>query len=158
MTRFLGAVEWALNLLGAILTFVILAAVCVQIFMRYVLDDATTWSDPVAASALAWLTFLAATAAVRSDENMSVRFTWNRLGARGRIVADVISQVLTLCFAAILSFSAWELMNVTWATQVDGLPFIMSWAQMYSITIICGFLMAVFAIERIVRACKGEPE
>ncbi len=158
MSRLLRGIEWMLNLLGAVLVAVILAAVCAQIFMRYVLDNATTWSDPVAASALVWLTFMAATAAIRSDENMSVRFAWKWLSRRGRVAAAVLSQALSLCFAVILGISAWKLMQVTWTTQVEGLPFEMSWAQMYSVTIICGFLMVVFAIERIVRTCRGDPE
>lgn len=158
MSRLLRGIEWTLNLLGAVLVLVILAAVCTQIYMRYVLDDATTWSDPVAASALVWLTFMAASAAIRSDENMCVRFTWNWLSPRGRTVAAIVSQVLSLGFAIILGISAWELMQVTWTTSVEGLPFEMSWAQMYSVTIICGVLMVVFAIERIVRTCRGEPE
>lgn len=158
MSAFLAFIEKILIVLGGALTIVILAAVSTQILMRYVFDDATTWSDPVAASALAWLTFLVATAAVRTDENMSVRFAWKWLGPRARRAAAVLIQVLIIVFAIILSKSAWELMQVTWATRVEGLPFDMSWAQMYSITVFAGFLMVVFAIERIVRVCRGDCE
>jgi TRAP-type C4-dicarboxylate transport system permease small subunit len=130
---------------------VILISVCTQIIMRYAFNNATTWSDPVAASALAWLTFIATASAVRSDSNMYVRFTWGRLGPTGRRIAETASQLLTAGFAIALSISAWQLMQVTDTSEVEGLPIAVSWAQLYSITLLAGFLIVVFAIERILK-------
>lgn len=158
MSRILERTAWFLNVSGALLVVVILVAVCVQIVMRYVFDDATTWSDPVAAAAIAWLTFLTTTAAVRTGENMSVRFSWKWLGPRGRQIAEITSQLLTLTFAVFLSISAWELMQITDTAEVEGLPFKVTWAQMYSVTIIAGALMSVFAIEQAVNAWRKGPQ
>lgn len=158
MSRFLERAAWLLNAAGALLVAVILIAVCIQIVMRYFFNDATTWSDPVAAAAMAWLTFLATTAAVRSDENMSVRFSWKWLSPTGRRIAETVSQVLTLIFAIFLSISAWELMQVTDTAEVEGLPFKVTWAQMYSITIIAGLFICAFAIERAVNAWRSDQQ
>jgi TRAP-type C4-dicarboxylate transport system permease small subunit len=155
MSVVLGWIERLLNVLGAVLVAVILAAVCAQIVMRYVFNNATTWSDPVAASALVWLTFLVTAAAIRSDTNMSVRIAWKWLGPRGRRNAETMSQLLTAAFAICLGISAWQLMRVTVTATVEGLPFQMSWAQMYSITLLAGAFMIVFAVERILRAWAG---
>lgn len=151
LTRLLALAERLLNILGAVLVAVILVSVCTQIVMRYALDNATTWSDPVAASSLAWLTFMATASAVRSDTNMSVRFTWKWLSPRGVLVAETVSQLLTAIFAICLSISAWQLMQVTDTAEVEGLPFRVSWAQMYSITLVAGAFIVIFAVERIVR-------
>ena len=70
MSRALAWAEWLLNLLGAVLVAGILISVCSQVIMRYVFNNATMWSDPVASAAMAWLTFVAMAAAVRSDGNM----------------------------------------------------------------------------------------
>jgi TRAP-type transport system small permease protein len=155
MSRILARAAQLMNILGAVLVAVILCAVCVQIVMRYVFDNATTWSDPVAASAMAWLTFIATTAAVNTDENMSVRFTWGWIGPRGRRIAEIVCQILTLIFAIFLSISAWELMQITSTAQVEGLPFTMTWAQMYSVTIFAGVFISVFAIDRAIAAWRG---
>jgi TRAP-type C4-dicarboxylate transport system permease small subunit len=149
ISRILAGAERLLNILGAVLIAVILISVCSQIIMRYAFNNATTWSDPVAASALAWLTFLAAASAVRSDTNMYVRFTWGRFSSTGRRIAETASQILSAGFAIALSISAWQLMQVTDSTEVEGLPMKVSWAQLYSITLVAGFLIVVFAIERI---------
>jgi TRAP-type C4-dicarboxylate transport system permease small subunit len=158
LSRLLRLAERLLNVLGAALVAVILISVCTQIVMRYALDNATTWSDPVAASALAWLTFMATASAVRSDTNMSVRFTWKWFSPRGVMIAETASQLLTAAFAICLSISAWQLMQVTDTSEVEGLPFRVSWAQMYSITLVAGAFMVTFAIERIVCTWSEAPE
>lgn len=155
MSRALAWLERLLNILGAVLVATILLAVCVQIVMRYVFDNATMWSDPVAASALAWLTFIATASAVRSDSNMSVRFTWNWLGDRGKRVVETVTLIMTAGFAVALAISAWQLMQVTDTAIVEGLPFNMTWAQMYSITLFAGALIVLFAIERVLKLWVG---
>jgi TRAP-type C4-dicarboxylate transport system permease small subunit len=156
MSRVLAWLEWLLNAIGAALVAVILVAVCIQIVMRYVFDNATLWSDPVASASLAWLTFIAMTAAVRSDSNMSVRFTWNWLGDRGKRVAETISLVSSAGFAVALAVSAWQLMQATDTALVEGLPFNVTWAQMYSITLVSAAFIAVFVIEGLLRIWAGD--
>jgi TRAP-type C4-dicarboxylate transport system permease small subunit len=155
MSRALAWAEWLLNLLGAVLVAVILISVCSQVIMRYAFNNATMWSDPVASAAMAWLTFVAMAAAVRSDGNMYVRFTWNWLGDAGRRVAEVVCLLLGVVFAVALSVSAWQLMEVTSTATVEGLPFDMSWATMYSITLLSGAFIILFTIERLLIIAGG---
>lgn len=155
MSRILAWSEWLLNLLGAALVAVVLVAVCSQVIMRYVFDNATMWSDPVASAAMAWLTFVAMAAAVRSDGNMYVRFTWNWLSEGGRRVAEVISLLLTIVFAVALSISALQLMEVTKTATVEGLPIDVSWATMYSIILVSGAFTVIFTIERLLSFLGG---
>lgn len=155
MSRILAWSEWLLNLLGAALVAVVLVAVCAQVIMRYVFDNATMWSDPVASAAMAWLTFVAMAAAVRSDGNMYVRFTWNWLSEGGRRVAEVISLLLTIVFAVALSISALQLMEVTKTATVEGLPIDVSWATMYSIILVSGAFTIIFTLERLLSFLGG---
>jgi TRAP-type C4-dicarboxylate transport system permease small subunit len=156
MSRILAGAEWILNFLGALLVAVVLVAVCAQVIMRYVFDNATMWSDPVASAAMAWLTFVAMSAAVRSDGNMYVRFTWDWLSEGGRRVAEVISLLLAIVFAVALGISAWQLMEVTKTATVEGLPFDVSWAAMYSITLVSAAFIIIFTIERLLHLLVGE--
>jgi TRAP-type C4-dicarboxylate transport system permease small subunit len=155
MSRILAWSEWFLNLLGAALVAVVLVAVCSQVVMRYVFNNATMWSDPVASAAMAWLTFVAMAAAVRSDGNMYVRFTWEWLSERGRRVAEAISLLLAIVFAVALSISALQLMEVTKTTTVEGLPIDVSWATMYSITLLSAAFVIIFTIERLLHLFAG---
>ncbi len=155
MTRILAWCEWALNMLGAALVAVVLVAVCAQVIMRYVFNDATMWSDPVASAAMAWLTFVAMAAAVRSDGNMYVRFTWDWLSKGGRRAAEIVSLLLAVVFAVALNISAWELMEVTKTATVEGLPFDVSWAAMYSIVLVSGTFTIIFTLERLLNLLVG---
>ena len=155
MSRILSWAEWLLNLLGAILVAVILVSVCVQVIMRYGFDNATMWSDPVASAAMAWLTFIAMASAVRTDSNMSVRFTWNWFGRRGRWFLEFIGLLLTAAFAIALSYSAWQLMAITDTATVEGLPMNVSWAQMYAIILVSGAFVLIFVVERLLKFLSG---
>jgi TRAP-type C4-dicarboxylate transport system permease small subunit len=155
MSRILAWSEWLLNLLGAVLVAVVLVAVCAQVVMRYVFNNATMWSDPVASAAMAWLTFVAMAAAVRSDGNMYVRFTWEWLSEGGRRIAEAISLLLAIVFAIALSISALQLMEVTKTTTVEGLPIDVSWATMYSITLLSAAFVIIFTIERLFHLFAG---
>ena len=118
-------------------------------FCRYVLGDATTWSDTVAATSLAWMTFIAGTAAVRRNENISVLFLVERFGPKARKWIDTFCHLVVLAFALALSYSATILMDVTRTSLVEGFGFEVTWAQFYSISLISGILMVVFTLERL---------
>jgi TRAP-type C4-dicarboxylate transport system permease small subunit len=149
MRRLFEAIEKLLDLLSGVLVAVCLAAVSIQVVMRYVFDNATTWSDTVAACALAWMTFLAATAAGRRDENLVVRFLWAKLGPTSRKYVATLCHLVVLLFSLVLGYSGVMLMEVTRSAQVEGLGIDLTWAQFYSISVISGGLMALFSLEHI---------
>lgn len=156
--RVLSVLQWALNVLAALLVAVILVSVCAQVVMRYGFNNATTWSDPIASAAMAWLTFIAMAVAERTDSNMSVRFAWNWFGPRMRKVLELVVLLLSAGFAIALSISAWELMEVTNTAIVEGLPIEITWAQMYAITIVSGVFIVLVTIERLMKFFAGSAQ
>lgn len=149
MKNFLGKVEAVLDFLGTVFVWLSLAAISIQVFYRYVLNDATTWSDTVAATSLAWMTFIAGTAAVRRNENIAVNFAVDRFGPRARKLVDTFGHLVVLAFALALTYSGAILMDVTKDALVEGFGFEVKWSQFYSISVISGVLMALFTLERI---------
>jgi TRAP-type C4-dicarboxylate transport system permease small subunit len=103
MRKLFDRVESLLDVISATLVAICLAAVSIQVVMRYVFGNATTWSDTVAACALAWMTFLAAAAAVRRDENLVVRFLWAKLGSTSRKCVATLCHLVVLLFSLVLS-------------------------------------------------------
>ncbi len=149
MKRFLAATEAVLDVAGTVLVWLSLAAISIQVFYRYVLNDATTWSDTVAATSLAWMTFIAGTAAVRRNENIAVTFLVDRFGAGARKLIDTFCHLVVLAFALGLVYSGAILMDVTKDALVEGFGFEVKWAQFYSISVISGVLMILFTLERL---------
>jgi TRAP-type C4-dicarboxylate transport system permease small subunit len=149
MRRMLQKAEAALDFLGTVLVWLSLAAISIQVFCRYVLGNATLWSDTVAATSLAWMTFIAGTAAVRRNENISVLFLVERFGRRARKLIDTFCHLVVLAFALALVYSAVILMDVTKTALVEGFGFEVTWAQFYSIGAVSGVLMALFTLEHL---------
>ena len=149
MKRLLARLEAVLDFLGTVFVWLSLAAISIQVFWRYVLNDATTWSDTVAATSLAWMTFIAGTAAVRRNENIAVNFLVDRFGAQARKSIDSFGHLVVLAFALALTYSGAILMDVTRTAVVEGFGFEVTWAQFYSISVISGVLMALFTLERL---------
>lgn len=149
ITGMLDRTERVLDTLSTLMVWVCLTAISVQIFMRYVIGNATTWSDTVAASALAWMTFLAGTAAVRKNQNLAVTFIQVRIRGFARRLVDTLCHLVTLLFSAALAVSGAQLMSITSTALIEGLVLEITWAQMYSITVISGVLMALFSLEKI---------
>lgn len=149
MRRVLSRIETLLDFLGTVLVWLSLAAISIQVFYRYVLNDATSWSDTVAATSLAWMTFIAGTAAVRRNENITVNFMVDRFGPAARKLSDSFAHLVVLAFALALTYSGAILMGVTRTAVVEGFGFEMTWAEFYSISVISGVLMALFTLERL---------
>ena len=155
LTGLLERTEGLLDALGTLMVWICLIAISVQIFMRYVMGNATTWSDTVAASALAWMTFLAGTAAVRKNENIAVTFIQVRFRGAARKLVDTFCHLVTLVFSLALAVSGAQLMAITDTAKIEGLVLDVTWAQMYSITVISGVLITIFSIEKIVQVWHG---
>jgi len=149
MKKVLDWAEKFIDNFSTVLVAVSLAAICIQVFFRYVMGNATTWSDSVAATSLAWMTFLAGTAAVRTNENMATDFLVNRFGPTGQKVCRVFAQFMTLLFALALGYSGLMLMQATSTSVVEGLLWEVTWSQLYFITIFCAVFMAIFSIEKL---------
>lgn len=149
MRAVLGKLEAVLDFTGTVLVWLSLAAISIQVFYRYVLNDATTWSDTVAATSLAWMTFIAGTAAVRRNENIAVGFLVERFGPKGRKLVDTFGHLVVLAFALALTYSGLILMDVTRSAVVEGFGFHVTWAQFYSISVVSGILMTLFTLERL---------
>jgi TRAP-type C4-dicarboxylate transport system permease small subunit len=155
--KLFSLIERVLDVLAALLVAVCLAAVSIQVVMRYIFGEATTWSDTVAACALAWMTFLAATAAVRRDENLVVRFMWAKLGAMGKKIIATVCHIIVLLFCLVLAYSGAELMAITNNAQVEGLLIEVTWAQFYSVSVVSAVLMVLFSLEHIAVLWMTEP-
>ena len=136
---------------STLLLMICFTAVVGQIVMRYVFSNATTWSDPVASDALAWMTFLGATAAVRRGQNLTVRFVWKWLGPNSVKVIETICHLIVLVVSLALVYSAWHLIVATSGTQVEGLLIGISLADVYSVTGISAIFMFIFTIEHVFR-------
>ena len=155
--RVLAASQYATEFLGGLLVAISLLAVTIQIVARYGFNDANTWSDTLASACLAWIAFLAATAAVRSERNLAVRFLVVRLSPTLQRVAQTVTHLAILGFALVLTYSGQELMGLTMESNVEGFLVPASWGQIYAVSVISGGLMTLYSLEHLLAIWRGRP-
>ena len=148
--RLLALSEQGLEVLAGALVAISLVSVVIQIVMRYGFNNANTWSDTLASASLAWIAFLSATAAVRSERNLAVRFAILRLSPFWLKIAQSFSHLIILAFAVTLTISGGELMGLTTDSSVEGFLFPASWSDIYSVSVISGVLMALYSLEHLI--------
>jgi TRAP-type C4-dicarboxylate transport system permease small subunit len=81
----------------AILAFCLMqATVFLQVFTRYVMNFPLAWPEEVARYSLVWLTFMGASAAVRSNEHIRIDALLIALPERGRRWLLVLTNLLAI--------------------------------------------------------------
>ena len=72
MQRFVERLRVALTALSVALLAGYFALVLLQVFYRYVLNDSLFWAEELTVYVLVWTAFIAASAAVRSNDHLTV--------------------------------------------------------------------------------------
>jgi TRAP-type C4-dicarboxylate transport system permease small subunit len=102
--RFAGALARACEVFAGLLVGVAIIVNLAQVLWRYVLNDPLEWSEEVMRYTMAWVAFIAGSAAVFRGEHMAAGMLG---GIENRFVKLVLHYVILLCmliFAAILAF------------------------------------------------------
>ena len=88
------AASWLCHFLLVIITTVI----CLQVFLRFVLNDPTSWSEEVALLCLIWFGLIAIAIGIRRHEHVAISFLRNILPEPLAIALDYLAQVLMALF------------------------------------------------------------
>ncbi|MGV3570920.1 MAG: TRAP transporter small permease [Ramlibacter sp.] len=130
------------------LALVMLASLALQVVMRYVFGQAQSWTEELAVTCFSWSMLLAIAAGVREGIHVRMDLLVDRLPAplqRG------LDKLVTLAIAATGGFIAWS--GVNYVRDAGGITsaaigYSLTW--LYACAPVCGALIAVFAIERLV--------
>jgi len=109
-----------LNRFLRLTTFIFLSTMAVlvalQVFLRYVLNNPTVWSEEAARFSLVYLCFFGACLALKRGESLRVTFFVKRFSPKTYIYIDIIMKILiiiflffVLCFGMI---ATWKLRNL----------------------------------------------
>lgn len=112
LLRVLDRIEDAMAAMAIMLLVGITVAVCLEVFMRYVVNQPLVWVVELSEYALLYICFLGTAWALRNDAHVKVDIVLIVLPPRVRLVLGVISSLLGLCIAAILfiwgTLATWE--------------------------------------------------
>jgi TRAP-type mannitol/chloroaromatic compound transport system permease small subunit len=95
---------------GAVAALMILPAIFVsayEVFARYVLDQPTNWVFPTAIALCAISYVLSGPYLLQRNEFIRVTFIYDKLSPRYKHVVDIVSAVMELLWAAVLTAASW---------------------------------------------------
>lgn len=127
---------------------VILIAVLIQIYGRYILNDSPTWTEILALVLVLYVTCLAAAVGVRDGRHIGMESLLTFAPERVRYAAELVVYAGMIVFALFMTWGgailSWEMIEYV----NPGLPISQGWT--YLPLALGGILIAMFAVERIV--------
>ncbi len=113
------AVASALSRAGGVVAILLLAAsilvVCHMIVMRYVLNASTIWQTEFVTYGLTAATFLGSPYVLMLRGHVGVDLLLEHVGARWRLILQLINALLAMLFVALLGYSAWVYFHEAWS-------------------------------------------
>ena len=153
MTRFCAATAKLALMIAVAGLCLIVAAVAIQVFGRYVLNDTPTWAEAGALVLVIWVTMLGAAVGVRDAghigmESLLVLVSEN---VRGRL--ELVIHALVAVFGLLMAYNGALLAESVWGYRIPtlGIPEGLNHVPVA----IAGVLIVLFSIEHIIALRRG---
>lgn len=121
------SVNRLLNGILVVVFIIMMLAVTLQVFFRYVLNNPLSGSEEIARLTLVWVTFVGSAVAVRDNTHLKIDFLVERLSAGWRLLALSLTDVATLVFSVLLVVIGTRLAEFSWVFESAALRFPMTY-------------------------------
>ena len=140
----------------SIALFVVLVLVVIwQVFTRQVLQSPSGWTTTVSQYLFIWLVLFSVAMVFGERGHVAVDFFARLLPRPAQRATNVLVSLSVLAFAVLgLIWGGIRGMAISWDQMIPGLP--VTVGQMYLALPVAGVLIAVFALEDVVRAARGQ--
>ncbi|WP_096437328.1 TRAP transporter small permease [Alteribacter populi] len=92
--------EVLLVIFSSIMIFII----ALQVFMRYVIGDSLAWSEELARFSFIWLVYIGISYGIKKQRHIKVDVMLVLFKERGKIILNMISNVIFLAFAVVVVY------------------------------------------------------
>ena len=125
----------------------IIAVVFLAVIFR-IIEKPLIWAEEYALISMVWLAFIGGTVAFDADAHLAVDFLLTIVGARAKVVLELLVYVIILPFLGVLTVGGMTMMQATSAsvTPALGLPV----AVQYMPAFVGGLLMLLLDVEKII--------
>ncbi|MFP3918400.1 TRAP transporter small permease [Lysinibacillus telephonicus] len=87
-----------------------------QVFMRYVMQNSLTWSEEFARFCFIWLIYIGISYGVKRAKHVRVEAVLSLFKSRGKLIINLIANVLFLYFAIYATYYGFTIMNAIQST------------------------------------------
>ena len=158
MQRFLWLLEWGTSRCGFILLLIMSFVIGLQVFMRYVLNDALMWPEEMTRYCYLWVSMLAIVVTEQQRAHLRIDVLRNYVGKKCEKLFDIFSSIVTILFYGVfiyLSIKMTILVNNMgqYAVSFD-LPLVYIWIAFPALFIVA-LVFAVVNFGTLFRKSKG---
>lgn len=127
---------------------VMVLLVTFQVFVRYVLNNPSAFSETLTRYMFVWLVLVTSTYAFGKREHMCITFIKAKLSAKGQLKTDILIELLTLFFAGAIMVYGGVRISVMQMVQLDSVLHIPT-GIIYSIIPVSGMGIGFYSICNI---------
>lgn len=153
MNKVLHLLDWIITRLIAASILLILVVICIQVFFRFVLNDALPWPEEASRFLMIWALFLGGAYAFFEREHASITFFCRRLPSWARRTNDIFIHVVIIAFLGALMYGGWQEMSMLKGMSTGSLR--ISRAIPYAAIPISSIIYIAFAIRIIIKGSSG---
>ena len=156
--QLLGMVNNLVEKIAVTLAWIMLLAITllniVQVFYRYVLNNALSWSEEASLWMMVWITFIILPLAYRKGLNISMMFFRDKLDRnRFEFVIRCFFHLIVIVIAVVCFDQAWEMFKSGRRIELPALEISKAWV--YAIMPPAWLLLILAAVEGIVKDSSG---
>ncbi|AOM81534.1 TRAP transporter small permease [Salisediminibacterium beveridgei] len=96
--------EYVEEVILVVLSMTTVVAIATQVFMRFVLGSSLAWSEELARYCFIWLVYIGISYGVKKQRHIKVDVTLLLFKNKGKIVLQMISNILFLLFALVIVY------------------------------------------------------
>lgn len=153
MVKILESIEKVLLHITSAMFFFIVILTLVQVFYRYVLNDALSWSSELTRIVFVWMTFLGSAVAINRGRHMRIDTVVAILPPRVQVMVDIAMHMAIIAFLGVVIYLCPEVIErsssavtgaLRWPRVVFFLPLLAG-----------GGLMMVYCLRHIVQQWQG---
>lgn len=125
-----------------------------QVFARYVLSAAPSWTEQAALFLMLWFILFAAAAGVREGFHIRISLLQDTLDTRPAKVLSLLCHLIVLVFGGFMAVGGVQLVLATWHHVIPtlGLPR----GSAYLPIVVAGILIAFFSLEHILTELRNQ--
>ena len=147
MHRFFDGLDRGLRMVAVALTLIMLVVLTLQVFSRYLLGQALSWSEEIALLGFAWIIAISTALVVRNGLHARMSLLPDSLPPKGKALVE---RIIALCVAGL--GIALVRSGIDYMLETRGM---LSAASEYPLELLhavapgFGILLTVFALERV---------
>lgn len=154
MHRFFDGLDRGLRMVVVALTLIMLFVLTLQVFSRYLLGQALSWSEEIALLGFAWIIAISTALVVRNGLHARMSLLPDSLPPTGRALVE---RIIALCVVGL--GIALVRSGIDYMLETRGM---LSAASEYPLELLhavapgFGILLTIFALERVVYGAGGQ--